>query len=213
MAFNISEFLERFMRYGIAKPCSYEISLYSPFEADHKSISVMAKSVPLPGRSFATTPTTVFNTPWKTPYQDIYDTLNIEFYCSSDMYEKRLFDEWQKYVSDVRSHYFEYYDNYTRDLFIYKITGNNGNIRTDVGYVLIDAYPVSIPQVQMGYDLTNQIMTFTVTFEYKFMIKIEDYYRDGGNAEIPSRHTVQSGVSQLEPKPVPIGAVPQNVLG
>lgn len=100
-----------------------------------------------------------------------YDDVTLSFILSSDMVEKFYFYQWHKtivnnevfanaqYVHDVR-----YYSDYISDIDIrqYNKIGNHVYQVT-----LFEAYPISIREVPLGWDLTNEYIKLNVVMAYR----------------------------------------------
>lgn len=141
----------------------------SQFGVDQKMLSLMALSVSMPGVNLSTTEMR-FGLTRKIPYDKSTGELDVVFRCSGDMLEKRIFDEWIKYIF-AENHTVEYYENFISDIIVSSVDNNNNTIYS-IRYS--EAYPALITPLTFDRENNNQIATFQVTFNYRKAADNED---------------------------------------
>ncbi len=193
---NPQLFLEKALSYGLAKQNSYEVWFSPPSGGNPETLCLMCTSIQTPGRAFATAELTVHNFVEKIPYHDLFDNIRAEFYCSGDMYEKKIFDGWQKMISDSRNGYYEYADKYKTTMGIYQI--DNGD--SSYSMILADAWPVSVSELSNAYSSTNSKHTFYVDIAYTKAMSLEDYISNSSGSGVVDRGRY-SAVNSAQPLP------------
>ena len=152
--------------------------------AGSANLAIMATSVSIPGRAFATQDATMFGTTRKMPYGVIYDSITISFLCTNSMFERTFFDAWHQFIMSPSSQYIEYYDNYKADIVIKKLKGSGldnvlqfeppgadpplaelGNILST--YVIEEAYPYRIGAQELSSEMGDTILKLDVEFYYR----------------------------------------------
>lgn len=186
------------LKYGIARPHSYNVIMQSPDRGISPEIGMFAEQAEIPGKAYATGNLGIYGPSVKFPYQEIFIDLKISFICSSDFWERIWFDEWQNRISNPKSGYFYYPDTYTRDIMIQQLDGNGRIVYEGVAK---KAWPIAIEPMPLAYGEVNTYHKLGVVFAYSRFL---DTYTDGtksGDSGVPgSRSPGQAGGGNL---PVP----------
>ena len=93
----------------------------------------------------------------------MYEAASFTFNCSGDMYERDYFSKWHHYISDQKTNYFKYYDDYVGAVKI-DFVGYDDKIQHTV--ILEQAWPASFDAQALDYS-NDEVLTLTVNFEYK----------------------------------------------
>lgn len=153
--------------------------------AGSANLAIMANSVSIPGRSFATKEAVMFGTMRRMPYGVLYDSIKISFLCTNSMFERTFFDAWHQFIISPSSQYMEYYDNYKADIIIKKLKGSGavdsilalepptmdpplaelGSILST--YKIEEAYPYRISAQELSSEDTDSILKLDVEFYYR----------------------------------------------
>jgi hypothetical protein len=129
-----------------------------------RKVILFCDQVQLPGVNFSTVQNRVFGEFRETPYEKLYDNINMSFYVDNDMKVKSLFDNWMNSIQDVTTRTFNYYDNYTTDMTI-EVQDINDKTRYEVK--LFECYPKNIGAIQMDY-ASKDVMKLSITMQYKY---------------------------------------------
>lgn len=139
--------------------------------------------IQLPGTNINTADLRTYGEVRKTPYERLYEDINMSFYVDTDMSVKTFFDSWMEQIQNPGTRNFNYYDNYTSDITI-EVQDLQNNTRYNMK--LFEAFPKSIGAVQMDYN-SKDIMKLSVNFAYKYYqvgalegLKKEDVIADPG---------------------------------
>ena len=135
------------------------------------SISIMCTSSQMPARTLATNQHKHQNYPINLPYAVNYDQITFGFILSEDFKERRYFELWQEAVVNVKDGSMNFYSEYTTNLYIHQLD-KNSNITYSVE--LIEAYPVTISNVDHSYATQNDLLNMSVTFSYKYWRNLDD---------------------------------------
>lgn len=152
------QFINQNVRVGAAQ--SIETTLNSGGD-----LSVMCTASQMPSRALMTNEHKHTNYPIKIPYAQGYDTVTFGFTLSENLKERRFFELWQETVVNVRDGSMNFYDEYVSDIFVHQLD-KESNIKYTVR--LIEAYPISISNVDHSYASQNDILSMSVTFAYKY---------------------------------------------
>jgi hypothetical protein len=168
MPSNISQFLTSFKQ-DLARPHRYDVMIPIPlalapfYLSTAQNINMRCEATELPGRTFGTTERKIGSAPiQKSPYQSIYNDLQMTFIVDGDMSQKKFFDLWMEYINPSSTYNFNYKGNYVSDIAITQYDQQN-----NVTYraVLLDAYPLVVNQLDL--DWTNDSYhKLTVVFAY-----------------------------------------------
>jgi len=109
---------------GIAKSNQYGLffseptGIISPIETSRR-LSISCEECFFPGMNIFTADVRHYGNAFKFPYSREYmNEMTMIFRVGSDMYEKRIFEEWMDLMVSYDNHNHEYYDNYARDIYI-----------------------------------------------------------------------------------------------
>ena len=189
MSFSLEEF-KAYLNYGIARPHSYNVLISSPDRGLSKEIGLFAEEAEIPGKQMATGNQTLYGPSFKFPYQEIYADLRITFICSSDMWERKWFEEWQRKIVNPKSGFFSYYKDYVQDLVIQQLSSIN---TVEYEAVAMEAWPLSIDSQPLAYKDQNSYHRLTVTFAYRRFMETYIARFNSGDSGIPSGGPTRPG--------------------
>ena len=130
-----------------------------------RMMSFRCESAELPGRSHATNPQQIYGPIRKIPYNSSYIDTTLTFMCSNNsMAEKRYFDEWQDEIQDPDSFDVAYYDDLTGLVSVDILNEQNATIYS---VDMIEAYPLNVSSINVGWGQNNEYMKFSVTFSFR----------------------------------------------
>ncbi len=137
------------------------------FETQLGDIGMMCSQMSFPSRSFLTTDHRHIGTPYRIPYTAQYTDVNFTFYLSSDLRERKYFEIWQQMIVNVGMNSLNYYDDYVMPVYLMQVD-KEGNITYQIN--LIEAYPISIGEIQYGFAMKDKVATCSITMAYRHWI-------------------------------------------
>lgn len=175
---NTSDFLAIIQKSGeYTRSNRFELEITPPSKINVQQdvlrrICANCKRAPIPGRSLAFYE---YNqggyTPRKMAHTQIYTEANLVFNLSQDKAEKELFDAWQDIVSGFNGN-LEYYREYigtfsVKSRSIRQGTENNGQSKKkEPKYVYLEAWPVSVQEVDLDMGSNDTIAELSVQMAY-----------------------------------------------
>jgi len=195
MAFNINEMISKGLRRGVAKTAHFEVIINPPRALGSdteiiRELSYRADSVEIPGRSNMTIDHRFTNNGpiTKVPYSQMYPDVTITFICSEDFAEKRYLDLWMSKMIDTQpvggeggAFNVKYFDDYKSTVDI-KQYDQTGELRTTTK--LIDAYPISVNGVQMGWQ-DDSIAKVSAQFGLRYYLVDTVSKEETNESEVP----------------------------
>lgn len=129
-----------------------------------KDVVMFCEQIQLPGTNFNTNEIRTYGEVTKTPYERMYEDINMSFYVDTNLNVKSFFDRWMQKIQDPNSRNFKYYEDYVSN-----ITIEVQDIKNKTRYTmqLFEAFPKSIGAVQLDYN-AKDIMKLSVNFVYKY---------------------------------------------
>jgi hypothetical protein len=181
MAFNINDFRSSFKDVGEpASTATYEVRVHRPPiningnilpNATERSLAYRCQSCSLPGKTFGTSDRVTYGPIRKIVNSVVYQDVVFSFIVSESMNEKIFFNTWHNLIIDNfeksagYKHDVEYYDNYVGDLVITQYS-KNGIPKYSVK--LEDAYPISIEEIPLGWEMNNDYIKVNITIAYRY---------------------------------------------
>lgn len=183
----IKEFVSQVKSGGLARSNRYAVIMTLPFVFNSditKKALMFCDQIQLPGTNFSTTQNRSFGEFRETPYEKLYEHINMSFYVDKDMLIKDMFDKWQSSIYNPQTRVFNYYNNYVTDITI-EVQDNKDAPHYYV--TLHECYPKSVGAVQLDY-ASKDVMKLSVSIAYKwFETKVE--VPDLGFSSVPKNST------------------------
>ncbi len=155
---------------GLASPNKYRVAFYSPISGNDEAVSIMCNVANLPSRSIQTVENRHLNTPFKLPYNTLYDIASFSFINTIGLEQRHFFEDWQEKVIDPATGLIGFYNDFVGDIVIEHLAGDTGDV--DYSVKLYNAYPTDINDVSLGYSMSNDTLITTVGFSYKYWERI-----------------------------------------
>ena len=161
------EFISSIKSKGLARTNRYTVVMTLPFVFDNnitKKALMFCEQIQLPGTNFSTAQNRSFGEFRETPYEKLYEPINLNFYVDKEMLIKDMFDQWQNSIYNPQTRTFNYYDKYTTDITI------QVQDTTDTSHYYItlhECYPKSVGAVQLDY-ASKDVMKLSVSIAYKW---------------------------------------------
>ena len=115
-------------------------------------LALQCESAELPGRSLQTADVKIYGPTFKVPYQTQYQETTLNFLCTNEFYERKLFDRWMEAImpSDTNNLRFPKGTN-TRYLTNIKVIQYDDFIKQIYAIEMIDAFPISIASQPLSW--------------------------------------------------------------
>lgn len=168
---DIAGMVENIKTTGLAYSNRYEVIFNTPAGFNKtdlfmlRSLSLRCDSVSVPGRSFSTTPYRFYGPARNMPYEPIYSgEMSLSIILSEDLRERTFFEMWMEKICDRTNYKFGFYDDYVTNLLITPLTKFDG---IAYEFVIEEAYPKAIGDLQMGYDKDNDFLRQDITMAFR----------------------------------------------
>ena len=165
----IDEFLSSFTE-DLARPSRFDVRLVVPPVlskiVDSKTLALRCESATLPGRTLSTSEQKIYGPIEKFPYQSSYEDMTLTFIVSQSMIEKTMFNTWFDYINPTNTWNFRFKEDYVaKDLTITQYDMADNEMQT---IKLIDAFPISVNQLDLDWSNDNAYHKLSVTFAYTY---------------------------------------------
>lgn len=130
---------------------------------DPRDISILCKSVTLPGRTLSTYEHDHDRQQNKYPYTFIDADVTMTFHLTNDYYMRNMLEQWQSGIFNTESYVTGFKNDYSVDVIIQQL--NQKNIPV-YGVKLEKAYPVSYESITLDNSSENAVNEMSVTFAY-----------------------------------------------
>lgn len=190
--FKIDNFRQEIANNGVMRNNRYVITFTPPkvlSSTRTEDLSLRCTNVQIPGVTFATIdgpPRIGYGPIESNPYGVIFDDITLTFLLDANAKLHRFFYDWSNYIVNYQSkgqtalkdrgaggmRPFEvgYKDDYAVDMVITMYNGHTGSIVSDqqpiVDYIAYRAFPKTLPQYEMGWDNTNDVIKLPISFAY-----------------------------------------------
>jgi len=166
--FNVERF-KTALTAGGSRPNQFMVQLSFPAFVTSQAVAVarapfLVHATELPGQSIA--PATVMYRGREVPFSGdrIFSPWTVSIYNDHEMSLRTAMEQWTNGMEDLRNKQGKIRPaEYQRDLDVYQLD-RNGVITK--AYKMVDAFPIDISPVSLGFDQNDQISTFMTTFRY-----------------------------------------------
>jgi hypothetical protein len=179
--FNISTFKTRGLTMGGARPTLFEIYLIPPtgVGADQDSqdkFRFTCRGASIPAATIQAIDVGYFGRKIKVQGDRTFSDWQVTVMNDEDFLVRSMFEKWSNALnrleSNVRDSNFSGDENsYKTDMNVLQY-GKDGTLIRQ--YDIIGAFPTTVSEIQLDWDTTNQIETFTVTFAYDYWLPAEE---------------------------------------
>jgi len=130
---------------------------------DPRDISILCKSVNMPGRTLSTFEHDHDKQQNKYPYTFIDEDVTMTFHLTNDYYMRNMLEQWQSGIFNTESYVTGFKNDYSVDVIIQQL--NQKNIPV-YGVKLEKAYPISYESITLDNSSENAVNEMSVTFAY-----------------------------------------------
>lgn len=115
-------------------------------------LALQCESTELPGRTFQTADVKIYGPTFKVPYQSQFSDITLNFICTSEFYERKLFERWIEAIHPLDTNNFRYAkDPNSRYVTDIKIIQYDDFIKQIFAVQLLDAFPIGIAPQQLSW--------------------------------------------------------------
>ena len=162
MAGSIKNFKSSF-KTDLSRPSRFDVQIYTQFLGDTSVLNYRCEAAQLPGRTFATMEQRTYGPIEKFPYLNTYNDLELTFMVTDDMSQKTFFDKWMEIINPTTTNDFTYKADYCADLIVTQYDVRN---RPTYSVNILEAYPISVNQLDLDWSSTDTYHKLIVTFAY-----------------------------------------------
>ena len=130
---------------------------------DPRDISILCKSVSLPGRTLSTFEHQHDRQQNKYPYTFIDEDVTMTFHLTNDYYMRNMLEQWQSGIFNTESYVTGFKNDYSVDVIIQQLNQKN---RPVYGVKLEKAYPVYYESITLDNSQDSSVTEMSVTFAY-----------------------------------------------
>lgn len=210
MAFNIRDFRNSFRNGEPASPAYYQVAIIrnpnnirkvnannslprqQDLSVEQTSIKYRCLSATLPGKALNTVERRTYGPTRKIATGSVYQDVICSFVISDDMTELEYFNSWMGVISNNANYQnsivndVAYYSKYVANVYIYQYSKSGAVSRV---VVLEEAYPINIGDIQLAWDMSNEIMRVDITFAYRTWRSIDGQNTLGQDA--PAKYYIK----------------------
>ena len=173
----------------LARPNNFSVSLFlassgtsgpvidkMPALSSIPDFQFRCEKAELPGRTLATTDDSMSGTSVKLPYDMTYNDIQLSIICSTDMKERKFFEQWMDFIVKPGSGRallrgnagtIAYYSDYAKGnkLTVSQLDDNGNSV---LKYTCNDVYPIAMTPMNATWEETNTYQRFGVTLCYRY---------------------------------------------
>jgi len=168
MSSSINDFRTSFNG-DVSRPSRFDVQIPVPIKLlmyynTAKTLNYRCETAELPSKSYGTIEQKIYGPIEKYPNQMMFNDSTFTFILSDDMSEKLFFDGWMQLINPNSTYDFAYKGDYATDIQVnqYDVTGE-----LTYSVSLIDAFPISVNQLDLDWSNTDSHHKLTVVFAYK----------------------------------------------
>jgi hypothetical protein len=153
-------------RSGLANPNRFKISI-TPLSGldlnDHRDLDLYCESTSIPGRQILTADYQVNRHSEKKPNGYSNEDINLTFNLTNDYYIRDIFNKWTNFIINRDTYSAGFRKDYATDILISQLDKND---RVVYEAKLIDAYPVTVQNIELSHTSTDSVSKLNVTMTY-----------------------------------------------
>ena len=131
---------------------------------DPRDITLMCRSVNIPGRQIQTIDFQAQKKMIKIPTGVINDEVNMSFLLTNDYYVKKMFENWMHNVFNVEKYFANYIDDFAVDVVIQQLDKNDIPV---YGVKLTKAFPITMEGIPFDNNNENAINVLNIGWAYE----------------------------------------------
>ena len=144
-----------------------------------RDVSLRVEGITLPGRNLNTLDDTNIYGPTRSIVDGVTyaEDISVSFQASSDLAERRFFEEWQKLAFSEKTWNVGYYNDYIAQIDLYLLDRQD---KRRFGVKLWECFPKTIEATELNQGSNNEIIKNTVSFSFRYWTQLDI------NAQAPS---------------------------
>lgn len=154
--------------HGVSLPTHWEVKITSPTKLkvnnNDSRLLLSCEQVDLPGKLFSSSELKIYSLDRKIPYGTFIEDVTLTFRCSSDLAERKYFEEWQKIIQNETTLNYGFYDDYVTEIEILMYEKDS---TPSYKVILYEAYPFSVFPIALQQDSTGTYNRQTVGIKFK----------------------------------------------
>lgn len=164
-------------------------------------LALQCESAELPGKTLATADVKIYGPSYKVPYQTQYNDMTLNFICTNEFYERKLFEKWVDSIMPSDTNNLRYAKGQrSRYLTNIKIIQYDEFIRQIYAVELIDAFPIGVAPQPLAWS-EDGFHRLGVQFAYqRYKVIYEGNYDLVGAAAQMFGDSVAKNVTNLQNK-------------
>jgi len=131
---------------------------------DPRDITLMCRSVNIPGRQIQTMEFQAHKKMIKIPTGVVNDEVNMSFLLTNDYYIKKMFENWMHTVFNVDKYYANYLDDFAVDVIIQQLDKNDIPV---YGVKLTKAFPITMEGIPLDNNNENTLSVVNIGWAYE----------------------------------------------
>ena len=179
MGFSIDDFRTKGLKYGGARPNLFEIELTFPFPSFSET-KFQAKSTFLPATITTSINVNYLGRNFKEPGERTYPQWTVTFVNDEDFKLRNELEKWLDYTTGsnkVGMTSITSFESVAPSGPIYSTKSYVGNAKAIQyskngnaikAYNFVDIYPVTLTDIALSWDSTNQVEEYSCTFDYQY---------------------------------------------
>ena len=169
MAFAVNEIRSN-LKLGGARPTLFRVDLTSPFTNELNSIaSFMVQATSLPGSTISPIEVPYWGRKIKVAGDRTFEDWQVNVMNDEDFKVRHALELWHNKINSLRGNLNTTLTaspgNYKQQAKVHQYSKTGDIVRT---YEFTGIFPISISPIELSWDATNQIETFTTTFAYDY---------------------------------------------
>jgi hypothetical protein len=180
--FNISTFKTRGLTMGGARPTLFEVYMTPPpgigiDQGSQDKFRFTCRGASLPASTIQSIDVGYFGRKIKVQGDRTFQDWSVTVMNDEDFLVRSMFEKWSNALNRMESNvrdpnFAEEENSYKVDMDVIQYGKDGSLIRQ---YTIIGGFPTDISEIQLDWDTTNQIETFTVRFAYDYWLPtVED---------------------------------------
>ena len=137
-----------------------------------RDVSLRVESIFLPGRNLSTLDDTNIYGPTRSIVNGITyaEDIKISFQASSDLAERRFFEEWQKLAFSEKTWDVGYYNDYIAQIDLYLLDRQD---KRRFGVKLWECFPKTIDGTELNQGTNNEIIKNDINFSFRYWTQLD----------------------------------------
>lgn len=137
-----------------------------------RDVSLRVEGIALPGRNLATLDDTNIYGPTRSIVNGVTyaEDISVSFQASSDLSERRFFEEWQKLAFSEKTWNVGYYNDYIAQIDLYLLDRQD---KRRFGVKLWECFPKTIEATELNQATNNEIIKNTVSFTFRYWTQLD----------------------------------------